>query len=146
MGPDPFWQRAPWFTRALQLVRQRSVNFSLSQVPPLHLSMLVVLQIIRHPTHTARLGVRGVEHLPPPSLSATSAVCFLCQNCSFFNQLTPHASLELRKTFHHRVLGILPPLQNGRVTCGEATRIASMPETSPLFQPLVLPRPLGLQF
>ena len=27
MGPDPLWQVAPWLTRALQLIRQRSVGF-----------------------------------------------------------------------------------------------------------------------
>ena len=28
MGPDPFWQTAPWLARALSLIRQRSVGFT----------------------------------------------------------------------------------------------------------------------
>ena len=66
IGPDPFWQTAPWLARALQLIRQSSMGLL---CPRCYLCTpkLVVLRTIPHPTHTAKPCMCGVEHLPSAS-------------------------------------------------------------------------------
>ena len=124
----------------LQLIRQRSMRFL---CPGCYLCTFQSLSRCEQLSiqHTPQNHVYAVWNtcLLPPSLPATSAVCFLCQNCSFFDQFTPLAPLELRKTF--QTLWFRDLASRG------AIRKASMPETaSPRFHQLVLPMPLGLQF
>ena len=109
MGPDPFWQTAPWLARALQLIRQRFVGFL---CPGCHLCTFQSL---------SRCGQFPIQHTPQSPVCAAWNICLLPPSLPAPSAVFPLPELLLLRPIslhwpfcnfasNNRGSGILPPL------------------------------------